>query len=104
MATTMNSVLTATLLVGLLQAGVSAAAVPAQVEVLANACSVCHGTDGHGGGKIPKLNSELEVFDFIVTMKGYAAGTERATVMDRIAKGLTEDEIRQLAEYFATLE
>jgi len=87
-----------------LMAGLSMAAVPSQVEVMANACAVCHGTDGKGGQKIPKLNSELEVLDFVVTMKGYADGTERATIMNRIAKGLTDEEIKQLAEYFANLK
>jgi len=66
------------------------AEVPGRVEVLANACAVCHGTDGRGAQKIPKLNGELKVFDFVITMKGYANGTERSTVMGRIAKGLTE--------------
>lgn len=93
-----------TLVAGMAAADLSVAATPDRVETLANACAVCHGPDGAGAQSIPKLNSELEVLDFVVTMKGYAAGTERAAVMDRIAKALTEDEIKQLARYFGNLE
>ena len=84
--------------------------VPAQAEdmkratLLADACAVCHGTDGQGGGKIPKLSGELKADKFAQTMRGFASGEERATVMDRIAKGLTEQEITELASYFANLK
>lgn len=75
-----------------------------KVRLLADVCAVCHGTDGRGGGKIPKLKGELKVDDFVQTMQGFASGEERATVMDRVAKGLAEDDFKLLADYFATLK
>ncbi|MFQ5661281.1 MAG: c-type cytochrome [Gammaproteobacteria bacterium] len=80
------------------------AAGPDHIHMLANMCSVCHGTGGRGAGRIPKLNGELEIQKFVDTMHGFVSGNEKATVMDRIAKGLSDDEIKALAEYFAALE
>ncbi len=37
-------------------------------------------------------------------MRAFRAGQRSATVMDRIAKGFTDDEIRQLATYFSALK
>lgn len=103
-ATKMAMTVAGTLIASVLHTAVLMAAVPSQIEALANACALCHGTDGRGVKKIPKINSELTVADFIATMKGYADGTEGATIMDRVAKGLTDEEIEQLAEYFANLQ
>lgn len=75
-----------------------------RIKLLADVCGVCHGTDGRGAGKIPKLNEgEVKVDDFTDTMHGFASGEERATVMDRIAKGVREDDFKLLADYFSTL-
>lgn len=95
----------ASLTVGL---GMSASG-PARAEgvdadaVLANACATCHGTDGRGAQKMPDLQ-DLELDDFVETMKGFQTGKERATVMDRIAKDLTADEINRLAKHFVKLK
>jgi cytochrome subunit of sulfide dehydrogenase len=76
-----------------------------RLQLLADVCAVCHGTDGRGANKVPKLNEgELKVDDFTSTMHGFVSGEERATVMDRIAKGLKEDDFKLLADYFATLK
>lgn len=77
---------------------------PSRVQMIANACAVCHGTDGRGSKKIPKLRGELEIKDFVLTMKGFKTGEEKSTLMDRIAKGFTDEDIELLAEYFADLK
>jgi len=74
------------------------------VAMIANTCAVCHGTDGKGALKIPKLKGELEVKDFVQTMKGFKSGDEKSTVMARIAEGYTEEQYQMLAEYFANLK
>jgi cytochrome c553 len=68
--------------------------------VMASACASCHGPDGKGAKKMPDLQ-DLELDDFIETMKGFQTGT---TVMDRIAEDLTAEEIKQLANYFVGLK
>jgi len=76
-----------------------------RIKLLADACAVCHGTDGRGSKKIPKLNEgEVKVDDFVETLHGFASGEEKATVMDKIAKGLQEDDYKLLAEYFYGLK
>lgn len=76
-----------------------------RIKLLADACAVCHGTDGRGSKKIPKLNEgEVKVDDFIETMHGFASGEEKATIMDKIAKGLQEEDYKLLADYFYGLK
>lgn len=76
-----------------------------RVKLLADACAVCHGTNGRGSKKIPKLNEgEVKVNDFVETMHGFVSGEERATVMDKIAKGLQEEDYKLLADYFYGLK
>lgn len=75
-----------------------------ETEMIANACAICHGTDGKGSRKVPQLKGELEVEDFVLTMKGFQDGTEKATIMDRTAKGLSDEQIKKLAEYYANLK
>jgi cytochrome c553 len=74
-----------------------------RVAVLASACNACHGIDGRGANKIPKLRG-LKVRDFVATMKGFQNGTEKSTIMDRIAKAYAEEDIQLLAEHFASLK
>lgn len=70
--------------------------------IMANACTTCHGPDGKGAKKIPKLKG-LEISDIVESMKGFQSGEEKATIMNRHAQTYTDDEIDQLAKYFAAL-
>jgi len=72
-----------------------------QGELLASMCVTCHGPDGRGSKKIPKLKG-LEMSDIVESMKGFKTGEESSTIMDRHAKGYTDKEIQLMAEYFAT--
>jgi len=68
--------------------------------MLANTCAGCHGTDGASNGPAIPTIAGLSNDYFVDIMKGYAEGTVPATIMDRIAKGYSEDEIIQLAKFF----
>lgn len=68
--------------------------------MLANTCAGCHGTDGASSGPAIPTIAGLSNDYFVEIMKGYAGGTVPATVMDRIAQGYTEDEIKQLAKFY----
>ncbi len=72
------------------------------VRVLAASCAACHGTDGNSVGGTPVL-AGLDRAHFIAQMQAFRSGGRAATVMHRHAAGLTEDEIRLLAEHFAGL-
>lgn len=89
------------LLLGSLGIAGSALAAGPSASMLANTCAGCHGTDGSSNGpatpSIAGINSEY----FIESMQAYKNGTRKATVMDRLAKAYTDDEIKAMADFFA---
>jgi sulfide dehydrogenase cytochrome subunit len=78
---------------------------PAQAEmasgaVLTYTCFSCHGTDGKSAGDMPTIAGKSE--DYITEkLKAFKSGELEATVMDRIVKGFTDDEIAALAKFFS---
>lgn len=70
------------------------------VRVLAASCAACHGPDGNSIGGTPVL-AGLDRSHFVAQMQAFRSGERAATVMHRHAKGLTEAEIGQLADFFA---
>jgi sulfide dehydrogenase cytochrome subunit len=81
----------------------SAAMAETHVRSLAASCSACHGTDGNSVGGTPVL-AGLERNHFVLQMKAFRSGGRSSTVMHHHAKGLTESEIEQLADYFASVK
>ncbi len=86
------------------------------IRSLAASCAACHGTNGNSttanstngaGGStsspssIPSI-SNIDKPTFIAQMMAFRSGERPATVMHRHAKGLTIQEIENLAEYFST--
>ncbi len=78
---------------------------PAQAEiasgaVLTNTCFSCHGTDGKSVGDMPTIAGKSE--DFIIQkLKAFRSDELEATIMNRIAKGFTDEEIAALAKFFS---
>ena len=70
------------------------------IQVLASSCAACHGQQGNSAGMTPVI-AGLSKDYFISQMHGFRDGTIPATVMHHHAKGLNEDEIQQLAQYFS---
>jgi sulfide dehydrogenase cytochrome subunit len=76
-------------------------AAPPSAAMLANACAGCHGTNGASAGpSMPSLAGQSKVF-FIDAMKKFKSGDREATVMGRLAKGYTDEQIIALADFFA---
>lgn len=85
---------------GLLFGGTVAAEMPS-ANMLANTCFGCHGTAGVSSGPAtPSLAGISEEY-FIEVMEAYKSGDRHATIMDRIAKGYSEAEIKAMAKYFS---
>jgi sulfide dehydrogenase cytochrome subunit len=85
-------------------AGAALAAAPtlaADAALLASTCSGCHAGSARVTTAIPRIAGLPEVV-LAEAMRAFRAGQRPATVMDRIAKGFTEDEIKQLAAYFSS--
>ncbi len=68
--------------------------------MLANPCAGCHGTDGASPGSIPSIKG-LPSSYLISAMKAFKSEKRKATVMNRIAKGYTDEEIELMAKHFA---
>jgi cytochrome c553 len=78
----------------------SPAGAQTQPTALALSCAACHGTDGKSPGAIPILAGR-PVKELKDALAGFKAGTRPATVMNRLAKGYTDQEIDALADYFS---
>jgi len=77
-------------------AGVAAAQPPAG----AAACTGCHPASARVTSPVPRL-AGLDRTAIVRAMQEFRAGQRTATVMDRIAKGFTDDEVQAIAAWFA---
>ena len=69
-------------------------------RMLADTCAGCHGTDGLSGGPASPTLAGTNPEYFVEVMKGFQDGKVYSTIMGRIAKGYSEEEIQLMAEYF----
>jgi cytochrome subunit of sulfide dehydrogenase len=79
-----------------------AAAVVASAEPPAGAvsCSGCHPASPTVTSPVPRLAGQDQA-TIVRAMQDFRSGQRAGTVMDRIAKGFTDDEIQALAAWFA---
>ena len=69
--------------------------------MLANTCAGCHGTFGSSVGPASPTIAGISRDYFIETMLAYKEAQRPSTIMSRIAKGYTEQEIELMADYFS---
>ncbi len=70
---------------------------------VAATCANCHGTDGRAqdDATVPGLAGMSA--DYIATqIEAFRKGERQATIMHQIAKGFSDEQTRQLADYFAS--
>lgn len=97
----LRTVLSTSLLAGGIVLGGHASAATPSASMLARTCFGCHGPNGVSNGPAtPTLAGASEEY-FEEVMEAYQSGDRRSTIMDRIAKGYTKEEIKLLAGYFA---
>jgi cytochrome c553 len=70
------------------------------IRYVAANCANCHGTLGRSSGAMPSL-AGLQKAYFVEQMRLFRDGKRQATIMQQIAKGYTDPQIEQLAEFFA---
>ena len=91
------------LLHGGIAAAADAGAPQRSTEALAFNCFTCHGTDGRSSNSVPTLNGKSA--DYLLRrMLGFKHGKGDPTIMNRIAKGYTDDEIARVTAYIAKLK
>jgi len=69
----------------------------------AGACTGCHGTEGRSNGAIPSI-AGIEKQKFVRLMMAFRDGSKAATVMHQHARGLNDDQIDKLGDYFSSRE
>jgi sulfide dehydrogenase cytochrome subunit len=70
-------------------------------QALAFTCAGCHGTDGSSVGPSSPSIAGMDPDVFIDVMKGYREDKRNSTIMNRIAKGYTDEQLKGMAWYFA---
>ena len=72
------------------------------INGMAATCANCHGTFGKGiqDGALPSLASMKNDY-FIEQMQAFKSGARKATIMHQLAKGYNDQQIKDLAAYFA---
>lgn len=69
--------------------------------MLGNTCAGCHGTNGSSAGLSMPTIAEMSKDTFTDAMKAFRDGKRYATVMTRIAKGYTDEDIAAMADFFS---
>ncbi len=69
----------------------------------AKSCAGCHGADGAGKKDNPAINGQ-DPAAFAAAMQEYKAGTRDHKMMVKLSKKLSDEDILNLAAYYATLK
>ena len=78
----------------------SALALAAEMPPGASSCSGCHAAIASVQTPVPPLAGR-PAENTMAALQGFRAGTRPGTVMDRIAKGFTDDELAAIAAWYA---
>lgn len=70
-----------------------------RAEISVRACLACHLLTGKPGDGPPALT--MPESRFVAAMGAFRSGQRRGSVMNRIAAGFTEEEIRDMARFLA---
>ncbi len=85
-------------------AATTARAASDDAAMLAASCAGCHGTDGRSPGEIPSIigpsiTDKTAAFVERI-LKEYRDGARKGTMMNWIARGYSDDQIKAMADYF----
>ena len=69
---------------------------------MAATCATCHGTDGRSvpGSSVPSI-AGMPRDHLSSQLKAFKAGSRPSTVMGQLAKGFSDAQLEQLADYFS---
>jgi sulfide dehydrogenase cytochrome subunit len=65
----------------------------------ASSCSGCHAAKTTVETPVPRLEGR-DAAEIVAQMEAFRSGQKQATVMDRLAKGFSEAEIRAIAAWY----
>ena len=94
----------ALLLLALLVTTGAVRAAPEDGARLAATCTGCHGTNGHtAGDALPGLAGQSKEA-LLASLAAFKSGERSATVMTQLAKGYSDEQLEQIAAFFAAQE
>jgi len=70
-------------------------------SMLANTCAGCHGTGGNSVGPASPTIAGKSAEYLKTVMAEYKSGERHSTIMGRIAKGYTDEEIALMSDFYA---
>jgi len=73
----------------------------ASASMLSSTCNGCHGANGNSVGPASPNIAQMEKVVFVEAMQAFKSGDTYSTIMGRIAKGYTDEEIKRMAGHFA---
>jgi len=65
----------------------------------ASSCAGCHAVSPKAETSVPRLNG-VPAAQIVAAMQDFKSGKRPATVMDRLAKGFTDDQIKAIARWY----
>ena len=71
-----------------------------RTPMIAQGCAGCHGQSGAGMGSVPRIAGYSREA-FIAVWESFRNDERPAAIMNRIARGYTDEEVAALADYFA---
>jgi cytochrome c553 len=81
-------------------AALGAQAQVSQVRIWAAACANCHGTNGHAlEGNEALAGKDKD--EMVQKLMDFKSGRKPATLMHQISRGYTDEQLQQIAAYFA---
>ncbi|MEO5340886.1 MAG: cytochrome c4 [Magnetococcus sp. MYC-9] len=89
------------LLAGVVLLGSSSAEAGATAAMLANTCAGCHGTNGVSGGPAMPTIAGMPAKYLKEVMAAFKSDKRPSTIMGRLAKGYSDEEIALIADFFA---
>jgi cytochrome c553 len=86
-----------------LSTGVLAAGDAAAGKEKSNTCTGCHGANGEGSAPNTKI-AGMNVGNFKKAMQAYKSGERKHAMMEMFAKQLSDQDVEDLAAYYASLK
>jgi sulfide dehydrogenase cytochrome subunit len=82
-----------------LSSGVAAEDDTATAKMLVDTCAGCHGTNGNSVGPASPSIAGMDPYVFVDMMIAFQEGDTYSTIMGRIARGYSEEELEKMGEY-----
>ena len=86
---------------GFALSAVAIAAPMPSATMLSNTCAGCHGTNGTSQGPAIPTIGGMDSESFVEIMQAYKDASRPSTIMTRVAKGYSDEEIEAMGGFFA---